>query len=310
MYFWKQRHDKLPARAACGEERLQPGGPLGGRVLDALPGLSSGKIGLWRQATAARSGQDVSYSIVGSECLRDDKFGSAILIAGVALLQSSHLTNQPLTESLRRGWNGKAGIVVDYCERLVDVSAGLPGIRVKNNDLIPHHVYWGILFSALRGSLVRAELHKRLVLLFQLHADHLLNSKLVGRPLDFGPQGANPLSDSLCLPVIVSARGLSNNGRGDDWGVLGTATKKALFWNAVCTQRVQCVAPKMSVRNAAEAAGSQAHYAALYNATERVMLHDKLGDAGDDRGEETGGEQGLDIVGCAELAAFSYSSQS
>ncbi|KFY12638.1 hypothetical protein V492_03763 [Pseudogymnoascus sp. VKM F-4246] len=279
MYFWKQRHDKLSARAACGEERLQPGGPLGGRVLDALPGLSSGKIGLWRQATAARSGQDVSYSIVGmctvhamtrtrdtwgymltafigSECLRDDKFGSAILIAGVALLQSSHLTNQPVTVLLileflgilaeRAEWKGW-----DCCgllRRLVDVSAGLPGIRVKNNDLIPHHV--------------------------------------------------------------VSARGLSNKGRGDDWGVLGTATKKALFWNAVCTQRVQCVAPKMSVRNAAEAAGSQAHYAALYNATEKVMLHDKLGDAGDDRGEETGGEQGLDIVGCAELAAFSYSSQS
>lgn len=30
-----------------------------GRVLDALPGLSSGKIELWRQAAAARSGQDM-----------------------------------------------------------------------------------------------------------------------------------------------------------------------------------------------------------------------------------------------------------
>ena len=30
-----------------------------GRVLDALPGLSSGKMELWRKATAARSGQDV-----------------------------------------------------------------------------------------------------------------------------------------------------------------------------------------------------------------------------------------------------------
>ncbi|KFY71655.1 hypothetical protein V499_08166 [Pseudogymnoascus sp. VKM F-103] len=39
--------------------------------------MSSGKIELWRQATAAPS----------SECLRDDKFGSAILIAGAALLQ-------------------------------------------------------------------------------------------------------------------------------------------------------------------------------------------------------------------------------
>lgn len=34
---------------------------------------------------------------MGSECLKDDKFGSAILIAGAALLQSDCLVQSPLT---------------------------------------------------------------------------------------------------------------------------------------------------------------------------------------------------------------------
>lgn len=41
-----------------------------------------------------------------------------------------------------------------------------------------------------------------------------------------------------------------------------------------------------------------------------LCLKDKLGDAGESRGCGTGGEQGLDVGGCAELLRFSWSSQS
>ncbi|KFX92960.1 hypothetical protein O988_07070 [Pseudogymnoascus sp. VKM F-3808] len=128
-----------------------------------------------------------------SECLRDDKFGSAILIAGAALLQNRSL----------------------------------------------------IVFA---------------------------NYKFVGRQQwDSSPQDANPLSDNLV--VLSSLGGLSNNGRGDDWGVLGTATKKTGLSGTMLYPGVPGGAQDVGTERGG-GGGGQAHYAVLYNAAEKVMLWD------------------------------------
>lgn len=59
MYFWKQLHDKLSARAVCGEERGQPGGPGAGfRRASRTVKRQDGALAT-SHAIAARSGQDV-----------------------------------------------------------------------------------------------------------------------------------------------------------------------------------------------------------------------------------------------------------
>ncbi|KFY50018.1 hypothetical protein V496_09657 [Pseudogymnoascus sp. VKM F-4515 (FW-2607)] len=166
---------------------------------------------LWRQAIAARSGQDgrILLLVTCSECLRDDKFGSAILIAGLfrfcrpfAPRAFSGLTSEPKVHH----WVAMDAVVIIT--------------SVKNTR----------------------------------HVDHLENSKSTGEDQwDSSPHDASLLSDSLVVSSCewqehstpesefgVSARGHSINGLGGDWGILGTASKKAVFWNAVVPSVARC----------------------------------------------------------------------
>lgn len=44
----------------------------------------------------------------------------------------------------------------------------------------------------------------------------------------------------LSLSLTTSAGGISNNDRGDDWGILDTAATKVVFWKAVVPIVLRC----------------------------------------------------------------------